>query len=91
MSSCLSDSCQYLEWLVPDEGEERDGSFGVPPGTRLAGSAQDLPVPEANTELQSHIGRRFTGCPTAARQGDIEPDGGTSGSHGFNGGGHRWM
>ena len=71
------DRRRYLERLVSDEGEEGDGSVHVPPGSGHTGSAQHLPVPESNAELQSHVGRRLPGRSTTTSQGHVEPDGGT--------------
>lgn len=72
---------RYLERQVSDEGEEGDGSVDVPPGSGHTGSAQHLPVPEPNTELQSHVRRRLPRCSTTTSQGDVEPDGGTRTIH----------
>lgn len=66
----------YLERLVFNEGEEGDISFGVPPGSRHAGSADYLPIPEADAELQRHVGWRFPRSSATTGQGNIEPDGG---------------
>lgn len=64
----------YLERLVFNEGEEGDISLGVPPGSRHAGSADRLAIPEADAKLQRHVGWRFPRSSTTTSQGNVEPD-----------------
>lgn len=70
----LADRRSYLEGLVSDEREKRDGPLGVAPRPGLAGSTENLPVLEPNAELQSYVGGRLLGRPATTRQGNVEPN-----------------
>lgn len=62
----------YLKGLILDEGKKGDQFLHLAPGSRHAGSSQDLSVLKSNTELQRHIRRRLIGCPTTTCQSNVE-------------------